>query len=157
MRKIFRRYHRVLSRAVWSNLEASRILLMILVSIFVPSERYNQQLKRRHKTRSRLDAALYEPAPNRQPGTMGRPPLKGRRLPNLEHISVDPNTHWQTVIVNNWYGMGKREVEICSGTAVWYHTAKPVVPIRWVLIRDPKGKWLSSFCDDKYGLLKQTS
>ena len=35
--KNFQNYHRVLSRGVWSNLEASRILLMILVSIFVPS------------------------------------------------------------------------------------------------------------------------
>ncbi|MBH8575494.1 transposase [Nostocaceae cyanobacterium CENA369] len=35
--KNFQNYHRVLSRAVWSNLEASRILLMILLSIFVPS------------------------------------------------------------------------------------------------------------------------
>lgn len=35
--KNFPNYHRVLSRGVWSNLEASRILLMILVSIFVPS------------------------------------------------------------------------------------------------------------------------
>ena len=32
-------------------------------------------------TRLRLDAALYEPAPLRPPGTMGRPRLKGARLP----------------------------------------------------------------------------
>lgn len=32
-------------------------------------------------------------------------------------------------------------VEICTGTAVWYHTALPVVPIRWVLVRDPLGKF----------------
>ena len=31
--------------------------------------------------RLRLDAALYEPAPPRQMGQNGRPPLKGRRLP----------------------------------------------------------------------------
>jgi hypothetical protein len=24
---------------------------------------------------------------------------------------------------------------------VWYHSAKPVVPLRWVLIRDPEGKF----------------
>ena len=34
--------------------------------------------------RLRLDAALYEPAPPRQPGRNGRPPLKGRRLPAPE-------------------------------------------------------------------------
>ncbi len=31
----------------------------------------------------RLDAALYEPAPPRRPGQIGRPRLKGERLPNL--------------------------------------------------------------------------
>jgi DDE superfamily endonuclease len=34
-------------------------------------------------TRLRLDAALYEPAPPRYPGQIGRPRLKGERLPNL--------------------------------------------------------------------------
>ena len=34
-------------------------------------------------------------------------------------------------------------VEVCSGTAVWYHTGLPVVPIRWVLVRDPQGKFKS--------------
>lgn len=37
-------------------------------------------------TRLRLDAALYTPAPLRLPGTMGRPRLKGSRLPNLEQV-----------------------------------------------------------------------
>ncbi len=92
-------------------------------------------------TRLRLDAALYKPAPKRLANTMGRPALKGSRLPKLQQTLVDPKTHWQTVIVNNWYGQGQREVEICSDTAVWYHSGKPVVPIRWVLIRDPKGKF----------------
>ena len=30
-------------------------------------------------------------------------------------------------------------MEIISQTAVWYHTGKPPVPIRWVLVRDPQG------------------
>src|SRR4030067_2915160 len=32
--KHFQNYHRVLNRAVWSSLEASRILLNLLVSVF---------------------------------------------------------------------------------------------------------------------------
>jgi hypothetical protein len=28
-------------------------------------------------------------------------------------------------------------IEVCTSTAVWYHTGLPPVPIRWVLIRDP--------------------
>src|SRR3954466_12778108 len=34
-------------------------------------------------SRLRLDAGLYEPAPPRQPGTLGRPRVKGARLPSL--------------------------------------------------------------------------
>ena len=47
-------------------------------------------------------------------------------------------TQWSTVIVEQWYGEGPREVEIATDTAVWYHTGKPPVAIRWVLIRDPQ-------------------
>ncbi len=72
---------------------------------------------------------------------MGRPRLKGARLPNLEQVLIDPKTQWQTLILNRWYGEGKREVEIHTGNAVWYHTGLAVVPIRWVLVRDPQGKF----------------
>lgn len=34
----FQNYHRVLNRAVWSSLEGSRVLLMMLVTMFAPSE-----------------------------------------------------------------------------------------------------------------------
>jgi hypothetical protein len=37
-------------------------------------------------TRLRLDAALYEPAPFRPPGTNGRPRKKGKRLPTLRWV-----------------------------------------------------------------------
>lgn len=253
----FQNYHRVLNRAVWSSLEASRVLLTILVTMFVPtgriimgidetierrkgkkikakgiyrdpvrssyshfvkvsglrwltmmvlveipwaqrvwalpfltalapSEGYSQQHKCRHKklvdwarqmmlqvkrwlptrelvvvadssfaalellgavaqrslpihmiTRLRLDAALYEPAPPRPAGTMGRPRLKGKRLPNLGQVLVDPDTTWEKIIVNRWYGEEQRTVEVCTGIAVWYHTGLRVVPLRWVLVRDP--------------------
>src|SRR5207302_4180599 len=38
-------------------------------------------------TRLRLDAALYAPAPPRQPGQRGRPRLKGARLPSLAAVA----------------------------------------------------------------------
>jgi len=37
-------------------------------------------------TRLRLDAALYEPAPPRKPKQIGRPRLKGKRLPTLAAV-----------------------------------------------------------------------
>ena len=92
-------------------------------------------------TRLRLDAALYEPAPPRPPGTIGRPRTKGTRLPTLAHVLADPRTCWQAAVVPGWYGAGERVVEIASATAVWRHGGLPVVPIRWVLIRDPQHRF----------------
>ena len=92
-------------------------------------------------TRLRLDAALYEPAPPRRPHQMGRPRLKGERLPNLSMIAEDPATVWRTITVANWYGSAERTVEIVSDTAVWHSTGLPAVPLRWILIRDPQGEF----------------
>lgn len=89
-------------------------------------------------TRLRLDAALYDPQPQRAPGTKGRPRLKGKRRPTLEAVLADERTQWTPVLVEQWYGAGPREVEVATDTAVWYHTGKPPVAIRWVLIRDPQ-------------------
>jgi len=268
----FQNYHRVLSRAVWSSVEVSRILLMLLVNVFVPqgpvvmgidetierrrgakikakgiyrdpvrssrshfvkasglrwlsvmllvpipwakrvwalpfltalapSERYYEGKPRGHKkltdwarqvllqvsrwlperalvvvadssyaailllerlrrlpnpicmvTRLRLDAALYKPAPPRKPGTPGRPRLKGARLPKLEQVLQDPQTTWKKVTIRDWYGEKQRQVEIASRTAVWYHSGKPPLPIRWVLMRDPKGEFRSQalLCTDSH-------
>jgi len=88
-------------------------------------------------TRLRLDAALYDPAPPRLPGTNGRPRTKGKRMPNLSEVLADPATSWRRVTVPGWYGSGERIVEISTATAVWRHGGMPVVPIRWVLVRDP--------------------
>ena len=88
-------------------------------------------------TRLRLDAALYRPALPRPPGTVGRPRTKGERLRTLAEVLADKTTPWQRVTVPGWYGEGDRVVEICSDTAVWHHSGMPVMPIRWVLLRDP--------------------
>lgn len=90
-------------------------------------------------TRLRLDAALYEPAPPRRAGQRGRPRKKGKRLPTLCHYLHDKHLPWETIVVSQWYGKKQRVLEVASATAVWYHSGKPVVPLRWVLIRDPEG------------------
>ena len=92
-------------------------------------------------TRLRLDAALYEPAPPRRQGQIGRPRIKGERLPNLSEVAQDPSTVWKPTTIANWYGSSERMVEIASNTAVWYSTGLFAVPLRWVLVRDPKGKF----------------
>jgi len=89
--------------------------------------------------RFRLDAALYEPAPPRRPHQKGRPRLKGKRLPTLAQVAENKRTKWQRVVIPHWYGEGRRPIEIVSGTAVWWHSGQPVVPIRWrIFQRDPR-------------------
>jgi DDE superfamily endonuclease len=44
-------------------------------------------------TRLRPDVALYEPAPPRRPGQMGRARLKGKRLANLSVVIPPPTGH----------------------------------------------------------------
>ena len=92
-------------------------------------------------TRLRLDAALYEPAAPRLPGTMGRPRTKGSRLPTLAEVLADLRTPWQRVVVPGWYGEGERAIDLCTDTAVWRHAGMPIVPVRWVLIGDPLGRF----------------
>lgn len=256
--KHFQNYHRVLSRAVWSSLQGSRILLELLSKAFItgsemvigfddtierrrgtqikakgiyrdavrsshsffvktsglrwlsfmllaevpfagrvwalpfltvlcPSERYDRERGIRHRkltdrarqaillikrwmpnfnlifvgdssyaaldllaavsakvtvvSRLRLDAAIYKRAAAKKPGQMGRPRKKGIRLPTLQAVIDNPKTKWKRVIISNWYGEENREIEIASGKCVWYHVGKQAVPIRWVIIRDPRQKF----------------
>ena len=101
-------------------------------------------------TRLRLDAAIYTPKPREKKGKQGRKRKKGMRLPTPQAFINDPRTRWQQVTVD-WYGGSTRTIEIASGFSVWYHAGKPVVPIRWVLIRDPEGKFDSQalLCTDR--------
>lgn len=90
-------------------------------------------------SRLRLDARLFAPAPPRKAGTMGRPRRTGERLPTLAQRLVDPRTVWKRLLVPTWYGSSERMVEVVTGTAVWSHPGMPVVPLRWLLVRDPIG------------------
>jgi hypothetical protein len=90
-------------------------------------------------TRLRLDAALYAPAPVRRPGQRGPQRLKGERVKKLTQRLQDGRTRWQACQLP-WYGGEIRRLQLASGTAVWYHSGKPPVAIRWVLVRDPKGR-----------------
>jgi hypothetical protein len=74
-------------------------------------------------TTGRLDAVLHEPPPQRTWDTIGRPRVKGLRLPALDQVLQNPETVWQHLTVN-WYGEGKRMLQICD-----FHGA--VVPL-WI-------------------------
>ncbi len=91
-------------------------------------------------TPARLDSVLHAPPPppeQRRKG--GKPQVVGTRLPSLETVLADPTTRWHRSQLP-WYGQGPRQVEWCSGTALWYRIGHPPLPIRWVLTRDPQGK-----------------
>jgi hypothetical protein len=102
-------------------------------------------------TRLRLDAQLYAPAPPRYRGQIGRPRRKGERLPSLRQRITDPKTRWQRITVPHWYGAGPRTIQIATATAVWYRVSLPVVPLRWVLIRDPQQQFRTQalLCTDR--------
>jgi hypothetical protein len=93
-----------------------------------------QALKMTFVTRLRMDAALYAPAPAYS--GRGRPRKKGQRLPTLAQVLVDADTVWTTVSLC-WYDDHERSMEVTSSSALWFHTGKTPVPIRWVLVRDP--------------------
>lgn len=67
--------------------------------------------------------------------------MKGERLPLLRDVLADPATAWARVTVPGWYDEGVREVDLATGTAVWHHSGLPVVPLRWVLVRAPLGRF----------------
>jgi hypothetical protein len=98
----------------------------------------------------RWESSLHEPAPPRKEGTIGRPRVKGAALPKLNSVLSDPQTEWQKVKVR-WYDGSEQDLELASGTAIWYRIGSPVLPLRWVLTRDPERKLepKAYFCTDQ--------
>src|SRR6185312_13261662 len=47
---------------------------------------------------------------------------------------------WQEVSVR-WYGGTERAITLATGTALWWHKGMAAISVRWVLIRDPQGKF----------------
>jgi hypothetical protein len=89
-------------------------------------------------TRLRLDAALDEPAPPYSGS--GRPRKKGKRLPTPQQNLENPDTLWTRLKVC-WYDRQEREIELFTTQAIWFHYGLPAVPIRYLLVRDPAGKF----------------
>jgi DDE superfamily endonuclease len=68
----------------------------------------------------------------------------GARQITLEKRLVDPQTVWTRQTVR-WYGGKQRLVEWVTGTALWQTPSeKTPLSMRWVLVRDPLGKFKSS-------------
>ncbi|MBO0756695.1 MAG: transposase [Bradyrhizobiaceae bacterium] len=118
----------------------NRLIIIVADSSFAAIELI--AAVRRHVcfvTRLRLDANLFEPPPARPPGKRGRTPKRGRKLPKLTEVFADPATVWTRITMPEWYGGKRCRLEFTSGTAIWYSSGLPPLPIRWVLVRDPAG------------------
>jgi len=90
-------------------------------------------------TRLRLDANLFEFPPQERRGR-GRPAIKGKPTKKLSALLRDRKVSWKRCRITLWYGRTNRLVEFATGTAIWYHSGIPPVPIRWLLVRDPSGE-----------------
>ena len=77
----------------------------------------------------RLDSVIHASPPKRTSSTIGRPRVGGLRLPSIEHALHDPKTVWQSITLD-WYGEGKRTLEICTATALWYRYGLTPLPVR---------------------------
>jgi hypothetical protein len=90
-------------------------------------------------SRLRQDAALYDFPPPDQTGKRGPKPKKGDKQPSLLERINEPSTIWNPLTIV-WYDGIKRKLEIFSGISLWYTPGQDPVPIKWVVVRDPKGE-----------------
>jgi hypothetical protein len=82
-------------------------------------------------------ANLYQPPPRvvgKRPN--GRPRKKGAKLPSPQEVAARSRGARHNVA---WYGGGRRDVELVSGTGHWYKGGAGLVEVRWVFVRDLTG------------------
>ena len=89
-------------------------------------------------TRLRMDARFFDfPLPY---SGKGRPAKKGVRLMSPKQMLGEKNLPWKLISIR-WYGGTSKKVNILSNTCLWHVEGYGPVPIRWVLITDPRGKF----------------
>jgi hypothetical protein len=90
-------------------------------------------------SRLKMNACLYDFAPEVQAGKRGRRAKKGKRLMNFKQMLTEPNLDWQTAEITG-YGGQKKVVRYLTNTCLWGVDGFEPVPIRWVLMMDPSGQ-----------------
>lgn len=91
--------------------------------------------------RMKLNARLYHLPPKQYPKSKTGPkPPVGKRLLNMDKRLSDKRIKWKNVLFSEWYGQTTKQMMVTSGVAIWRHTNKTLVKIKWVLIKDPEGK-----------------
>jgi len=82
-------------------------------------------------------ANLYQPPPEvvgKRPN--GRPRKKGAKLPSPQQVVAQAPRARHNVA---WYGGGRRDVEVVSGTGHWYKGGAGLVEVLWVYVHDLSG------------------
>jgi len=67
----------------------------------------------------------------------GRPPQKGPRLPTPAAVAAATPRGRRLEV--GWYGGRRRTVEVVGDQGLWYRAGRPLVPVRWALVRDRLG------------------
>jgi len=80
------------------------------------------------------DANLFEPPPPYS--GHGRPRVKGEELAKPEQVVAESG---RTRLNVAWYGGGRRDVEVVTGTGHWYKAGQGLVVVRWVFVHDLTG------------------
>jgi hypothetical protein len=66
----------------------------------------------------------------------GRPRVKGEDLPRPAAVVATAERVRAEV---DWYGGGRRRVELVSGVGLWYRHGQGLIPVRWVFVHDRTG------------------
>lgn len=92
-------------------------------------------------SRLRLDARLFDfPEVKNGPG---RPAKRGRRLLGPKALLESEKTPWQESEVW-WYRGRKKKVQYVTTTCLWSPVGGEAIPIRLVVLKDPKGRFESA-------------
>jgi DDE superfamily endonuclease len=128
-----------------------QVLLRLLLRWF-PDRRFvcagdqsygsHDMASRASRTRGRLhrvskfypNANLYEPPPAYAGN--GRPRVKGAKLPTPQEVVATTPRRRVNVA---WYGGGRRDVEVVTGSGHGYKAGEGLVSVRWVYVHDLTG------------------
>ena len=89
------------------------------------------------------DAALHDPPPVVVGKKNGRPRKKGDKRPTPEAVVAAAAQRRRLEV--SWYGGGRRDVEVVSGTGHWHKSGEGLVPVLWVFVHDLTGTHRDSY------------
>ncbi len=84
------------------------------------------------------DANLHAPPPvvtGKRPA--GRPRRKGAKLPAPQDVVAQSRRRQKLNVA--WYGGGRRDIAVVTGTGQWYQAGQGLVAVRWVYVHDRTG------------------